>query len=55
MCESYTNIDGRYDKNRALDDGRYYTNKNFNLLNHSYNQHNNFFTFNGVNTNIPVV
>lgn len=46
MCESRVNIAGRYDKNRGLTDNTLITNENFNLLNPVYSQHNNFFTYN---------
>ena len=45
MCESRTNLDGRYDKNRCLSDNTYINNTNFNLINKSYTQTNNIFSF----------
>ena len=45
MCETRINLDGRYDKNRGLLDNTMVTNTNFNLLNKSYTQNNNTFTF----------
>ena len=45
MCESRINLDGRYDKNRLLLDNTTVTNTNFNLINKSYTQSNNLFSF----------
>ena len=45
MCETRINLDGRYDRNRGLSDNTTITNANFNLINKSYTQSNNFFTF----------
>ena len=43
MCESYVNLDGRYDNNRGKQDNTLMTPNNFNLLNDVYSQKNNFF------------
>lgn len=45
MCETRVNLDGRYDKNRGLTDNTIITNTNFNYINSSYTQHDNFFTY----------
>lgn len=45
MCESRINLDGRYDRNRNLIDNTNITNTNFNLINLSYTQTDNFFTY----------
>lgn len=45
MCDSRINLDGRYDKNRCLSDNTYVNNTNFNLINKSYTQTNNTFSF----------
>ena len=45
MCETRTNIDGRYDGNRGLMDNTNVTNVNFNLLNKAYTQDDNFYTY----------
>lgn len=45
MCETRINLDGRYDRNRGLSDNTTITNANFNLINKSYTQSNNFFTY----------
>ena len=44
MCETHTNIDGRYDKNRGQTDNTNVSPQNFNLLNPVYSQQDNFFT-----------
>lgn len=46
MCETRVNLDGRYDKNRGLLDNTTISTTNFNYINASYTQSNNFFTFN---------
>ena len=46
MCETRINLDGRYDKNRGLSDNTIIGTENFNLINKSYTQSNNFFTYN---------
>lgn len=45
MCETHTNLDGRYDRNRGQIDNTMMSPENFNLLNPVYNQTNNFFTY----------
>lgn len=45
MCETRTNIDGRYDRNRGQTSNMYMTPQNFNLLNKVYTQKNNFFNY----------
>lgn len=45
MCETRINLDGRYDRNRGLSDNTTITNANFNLINRSYTQSNNFFRY----------
>lgn len=45
MCETRINLDGRYDRNRGLADNTTITNTNFNLINKSYTQSNNFFSY----------
>lgn len=45
MCETRINLDGRYDKNRGLLDNTTISTTNFNYINKSYTQSNNFFTF----------
>ena len=45
MCETRINLDGRYDKNRGLTDNTYITNTNFDLINKSYTQADNYFTY----------
>ncbi len=44
MCETHTNIDGRYDKNRGQTKNYLMKPDNFNLVNPVYSQQNNFFT-----------
>ena len=46
LCETRVNIDGRYDRNRGLQDNTNISPTNFNLYNPVYNQHNNFFSYN---------
>lgn len=46
MCETRTNIDGRYDGNRGLLDNTLISRTNFNLLNKAYTQDDNFYTHN---------
>lgn len=46
MCETRVNLDGRYDKNRALLSNLVTTPSNFNLINNVYGQQNNFFSYN---------
>lgn len=45
MCESRINLDGRYDRNRGLSDNTTVLNTNFNLINMSYTQTDNFFSY----------
>lgn len=45
MCESYTNIDGRYDRNRGQSNNLAMSPTNFNLMNQVYSQKNNFFGY----------
>ena len=45
MCETYINLDGRYDNNRNLVNNTHVTDKNFNLINLNYTQNNNYFTY----------
>lgn len=45
MCETRTNIDGRYDKNRGQKNNLAITPNNFNLYNPVYNQPNNTFNY----------
>lgn len=44
-CETKINLDGRYDRNRGLLDNTTILPTNFNLINKSYTQSNNFFTY----------
>lgn len=44
MCETHTNIDGRYDRNRGQLKNVNMHPKNFNLLNPVYSQKDNFFS-----------
>lgn len=43
--ESYTNLDGRYDRNRGKIDNTNISPENFNLVNNVYSQRNNFFNY----------
>lgn len=45
LCESRVNLNGRYDRNRGLEDNTAIDNTNFNLFNTVYNQSNNFFNY----------
>lgn len=45
MCETRTNLDGRYDRNRIQDDYFNITEENYNLINPVYNQQNNYFNY----------
>lgn len=45
MAETYTNLDGRYDKNRGLVSNLNMTPRVFNLINTVYSQKNNFFSY----------
>lgn len=51
LCETSINIDGRYDRNRADTSNLVMSPANFNLMNKSYTQRNNYFTYNGLNYN----
>lgn len=44
MCETHVNIDGRYDRNRGLQNNTTVSPTNFNLLNGVYSQKDNYFT-----------
>ena len=50
MCETRENVDGRYDRNRGKSDNLVMTPKNFNLINTTYNQKDNFFPNTYVNS-----
>lgn len=45
MCETRTNIDGRYDRNRGQVSNLNMSPRNFNLLNPVYSQKDNFFSY----------
>jgi len=45
MLETYTNIDGRYDRNRGQGSNLYMTPTTFNCINTVYSQLDNFFTY----------
>lgn len=45
MLETFTNIDGRYDRNRGQLNNINMSPTNFNLINPVYNQQNNFFSY----------
>lgn len=45
MLESFTNLDGRYDRNRGQLSNLYMSPVNFNLLNPVYSQKDNFFSY----------
>lgn len=45
LCESYINLDGRYDRNRYFSDILHLRPSNTNLLNKVYSQPDNFFTY----------
>lgn len=49
MTETYTNIDGRYDKNRGLSNNNHVRPQNFNKLNPVYSQRDNFFSYHTLN------
>lgn len=51
MTETHINIDGRYDKNRGLQNNNHVRPKNFNKLNYAYSQQDNFFTYQVKNLN----
>lgn len=45
MCDSYINLDGRYDKNRLKQSNLNVSPINFNLINNSYSQDDNIFNY----------
>lgn len=45
LCETRENLDGRYDKNRALYDNTNINNTNFNKINPVYSQKNSYFNY----------
>lgn len=45
MVETHTNLDGRYDRNRGMDDNLNMSPTNFNLINTVYSQLDNFFNY----------
>lgn len=45
MCETRVNLDGRCDTNRGLTDNTTVTDTNFNIINKSYTQDNDFFFY----------
>lgn len=45
MVETHINIDGRYDRNRGLENNLSINPTNFNLFNSVYSQSNNYFTY----------
>ena len=45
MCETRVNLDGRSDKNRGLTDNTLIDNTNFNYINKSYTQSDNYFNY----------
>lgn len=45
MCDSYINLDGRYDKNRLKQSNLNVSPINFNLINDSYSQDDNIFNY----------
>lgn len=45
MCETYTNLEGRYDKNIDQLSGLYFNPTNFNQINKVYSQQDNFFNY----------
>ena len=45
MVETHINIDGRYDRNRGLENNLSINPTNFNLFNPVYSQSNNYFTY----------
>lgn len=56
LMEAYYNVEGRYDKNKELDDYTTVSQENFGLYNDVYNQKNTFFNYrylpkNELNTN----
>lgn len=49
LCESFINMDGRYDRNRYFSDVSTVRKTNFNLMNYAYSQDNNYFAYNILN------
>lgn len=45
MCDSYINLDGRYDKNRLKQNNLNTSPINFNLMNYAYSQDDNIFNY----------
>lgn len=45
MVETRVNLDGRYDENRGMIDNTKVSEDNFNLLNKTYNQSDNFYSY----------
>lgn len=46
MVETHYNIEGRYDKNKNIENTLNARRSNFNKINNAYSQNNNFFTYN---------
>lgn len=51
MCETRVNIDGRYDRNRGLDDNKDTRPTNANRLNNVYGQRPNYFQYRAIDHN----
>ena len=49
LCESYINLDGRYDRNRYNIDVRDKNDTNYGLVNEVYSQRDNYFTYRTLN------
>lgn len=54
FCETRTNIDGRYDRNRANFNNLALSPNNFNLLNPVYSQKNNFFNYYALDKSLKI-
>lgn len=52
FCETYINVDGRYDRNKRTGNNLTATPDTFNLLNTAYSQRNNFFTYRAIDKNL---
>ncbi len=52
LCESFVNLDGRYDKNRYNTDSTYATPQNYGLVNGAYSQANNYFNYSAINVDL---
>lgn len=52
ILESFINVDGRYDRNRYNTNAFYFTPSNYNLINDSYTQKDNFFTGSVIDYNL---